>query len=191
MTCLYFGQIVVAFPATKEEELRHTLPTIAWKQVGHQALRQVNWDWRAALDRYDWIVRFHPGRRNLLTEENSTIIGIAAMKECRIDIWVYPSRSPKKVAATIVHELAHAFDYDYLTPDLRKAWLAARNLPPNTPWWTPCPHCDDYRFGAGDFAECVKWTLQGPSDKFRSLLGPPPNEAQQALIREWLAELPQ
>jgi hypothetical protein len=189
LACL-FGLIAVAFSATKEEKPQHTLSAPAWEQVGRQALRQVNWDWRAALDRCNWIVRFHPGRHDLLTEENSTIIGITTLPECRIDIWIYPARSSKKVAATIVHELAHAFDYDYLTSDLRKAWLVARNLSPSTPWWPPCPHCDDYRFGAGDFAECVKWTLQGSTDKFRSLLGPLPNETQQALIRKWLAELP-
>jgi hypothetical protein len=112
------------------------------------------------------------------------------------------------VAGTIAHELAHAFDKKYLTPALRGKWLAARGLPPDTPWYFPVGHLSsDYLSGAGDFAESVSWTLQGPVAGFRSCLGLPlnneqkklvargcrglpPNKAQQALIRQWLAELP-
>ncbi|MDO8558135.1 MAG: hypothetical protein Q7S09_03020 [bacterium] len=188
---LFFIQIAVAFPA-KAEKLRHTTTpaTPVWKQVGRQALWLVNWDWKLALG--GWTVRFHPGRLDVL--------GITTLDESRVDIWVRRKQSPESVAGTIVHELAHAFDHKYLTFDMRKAWIAARNLPPDTRWYTPCSgcrdrglcdDCADYHFGSGDFAECVSWTLQGPAYEFQSLLGPPPNEAQQALIRQWLTELPQ
>jgi hypothetical protein len=113
------------------------------------------------------------------------------------------------VAGAIAHELAHAFDEKYLTPALRSKWLAVRGLPPDTPWYSPVGRLSsDYLSGAGDFAESVSWTLQGPAAGFRSCLGLrltegqkqriaigchglPPNKAQQALIRQWLAELPQ
>jgi hypothetical protein len=113
------------------------------------------------------------------------------------------------VAGIIVHELAHAFDKKYFTPVLRSKWLAARGLPSDTPWYFPVGRLgSDYFSGAGDFAESVSWTLQGPEAGFHSCLGLylterqkqliargcrglPPNQAQQALIRQWLAKLPQ
>jgi hypothetical protein len=199
MLCLCFGPVAVAFPPEKAEKLRHTLSTPIWEQVGHQALRQISWDWRSALD--GWSVRFGPERPGYhgLTETGAR----------RITIWIRPSESPESVAGTIVHEFAHVFDERYLAPAMRSMWLAARGLPPDTPWYSPVGHLlSDYLSGAGDFAESVGWTLQGPAAGFRSCLGLPlnaeqkklvakgcrglpPDEAQQALIRQWLAELPQ
>jgi len=198
VTCFCFGWIAAAFPAEKAEKSRHTPSVPAWEQVGGEALRQINWDWRAALD--GWSILFGPGRPgyHALTETSVR----------RITVWVRPSESPESVAGTIAHELAHAFDKKYLTPALRGKWLAARGLPPDTPWYFPVGHLSsDYLSGAGDFAESVSWTLQGPVAGFRSCLGLPlnneqkklvargcrglpPNKAQQALIRQWLAELP-
>ncbi len=198
MARLCFGQIAAIFPAAKEEKLRHAPPAPAWEQVGHRALRQVNWDWRPALD--GWSIRFGPK----LPGYN----GITEASIRRITIWIRPAESPESVAGVIAHELAHAFDVKYLTPDLRSKWLAARGLPPDTPWYSPVGRLSsDYLSGAGDFAESVSWTLQGPAAGFRSCLGLrlterqkqriaigcsglPPNKTQQALIRQWLAELP-
>ena len=198
MICLCFGQIAVIFPTAKAEKLRHILPTFTWEQVGGQALRQVNWDWRSALD--GWSIRFGPGRPGYH--------GLTETSVRRITIWIRPTESPESVAGTIVHELAHAFDEKYLTPALRSKWLAVRGLPPDTPWYFPVGHLlSDYLSGAGDFAESVSWTLQGSKVGFLSCLGLrlsdaerkqvargchglPPNKVQQALIRQWLAELP-
>lgn len=193
--CFLAGQITVAFPANKEKP-RHNLP--AWKLVGDEALRQVNWDWKPVLP--DWQIRFGPERPGYR--------GFARENARRINIWIRPGDSSEAVAGTIVHELAHAFDWKYLTPALRIEWIEARGLPPYTPWHAPFGRLgSDYRSGEGDFAESVSWTLQGPSAGFRSCLGlildseqitkiawgcdgTPPNEAQQALIRKWLTELP-
>lgn len=193
-----FGQTAVAFPAPKAERLRHASPAPVWEQVGDKALLKVNWDWRTVLD--GWDVRFGPARPgyNGLTE-----IGIH-----RITIWIRPAESLDSVTGIIVHELAHAFDDRYLTPALRSKWIAARGLPPDTPWYFPVGRLgSDYLSGAGDFAESASWTLQGPKAGFHSCLGLrlderqrqliargcrglPPNKTQQALILQWLAELP-
>lgn len=193
-----FGQIDVAFPSGEEEQTRHTPSVPSWEMVGHQALRQVSWDWKTALD--GWNIQFGPGRPGYH--------GITELKVRRITIWIRPADSPELVAGTIVHELAHAFDWKYLTPALRTQWLVARGLPLDTPWHFPVGRLgSDYLSGEGDFAEAVRWTLQGPRAGFLSCLGlrlneqqkkliargcqgSPPNEAQQALIRQWLAELP-
>lgn len=191
VACLYLGQTTLAFPASA--------PILSWEQIGHQALQQVNWDWRLILN--EWIIEFGPGRPGYH--------GITNVITRRIMIWIRPSESPESVAGTIVHEVAHAFDVKYLTPSLRNDWLVVRHLPPNTPWYSPVGNLSsDYLSGAGDFAESVSWTLQGQVAGFRSCLGLSlnnaqkqriaagchglsPNKAQQTLIRQWLAELPQ
>ena len=150
------------------------------EQMGTRALSEVNWDWKPDLG--SWNIRFRPQWPGHLASIN--------LPARRITVWVRPKHSTERIAATIVHELAHAFDHDYLNSDLRKAWLAARNLPRSTPWYPSSVAYDDYSSGAGDFAECVSWTLQGPADTFRSRLGPPPDGAQQKLIRDWLTSLP-
>lgn len=143
--------------------------------VGLMAMKKVNWDWRPG----GWTIKFYPGRKNYL--------GMTNEKEREILIWIRPEHSPTEVAASLVHELAHAFDLIYLTPELRKDWLKARGLPPATPWYS-CDECSDYKSGSGDFAESVSWTLQGANGaRFRSKLGQPPNEEQQALIKKWIA----
>ncbi len=155
-----------------------TLSVLRHKQVGQEALKKVNWDWRPIFP--EWKIKFHQGRPHLL--------GLCDPERHTIDIWIRSSQSPEAVATTIVHELAHGFDVRFLTAEMRHGWLALRKLPPNTPWYPPSLSrtCPDYLFGAGDFAESVSWTLQGPGKKFRSRLGPPPDDEQQALIRKWL-----
>jgi hypothetical protein len=152
--------------------------TLRYRYVSQEALEKVNWDWRPILP--EWKIRFHPGRPNLL--------GLCDSRRRTIDIWIRSSQSTEAVAATLVHELAHGFDVEFLTDEMRREWLAIRRLPPDTPWYpsTLSRNCPDYLFGAGDFAESVSWTLQGPGVKFRSRLGPPPNDEQRSLIWKWL-----
>jgi len=170
---LFCAAPVAAFAQTSNSE--ETLP--AYEVAGSQALKEVNWNWQPII--HDWSVKFHPGRQGYL--------GVTDMKKQCIDIWIRQDQTPQEVAATLVHEFAHAFDHLYLTPDLRAKWLAVRGLSTNTPWYPSCRDCSDYRFGAGDFAESVSWTLQGSVMKFSSRLGPPPNISQQALIHQWLS----
>jgi hypothetical protein len=191
MMVLCFGLIAAECSILKAEES-------AWERVGQRALQLVNWDWKPVFG--EWDIRFGP--------ERPGYHGLTEFALHRITIWIRPADSPEAVAGMIAHELAHAFDRKYLTPALRGQWLAARGLPPDTPWYFPVGKLgSDYLSGAGDFAESVKWTLQGPRAGFKSCLGLQlneqqkkvmargcdgilPNEAQQTLIRQWLAELP-
>jgi hypothetical protein len=147
------------------------------EEIGFEALKAVNGNWQTITAK--WTVNFHASRPGYL--------GLADMENHNIDIWIRNNETPQEIAVTLVHEYAHAFDDQYLNPELRAKWLAARGVPPETPWYPPCSGCSDFRFGAGDFAESVSWALQGSNSKFRSRLGTPPNVIQQALIYQWLS----
>lgn len=149
-----------------------------WYNIGQEALSTIHWDWEYMF--LEWKIEFHPGQPGLL--------GLCSQYDKTIDVWVRKKHSKKIVASIIVHELAHAFDYQYMSWTQRKSWLVLRNLPQNTRWYPPINVFNDYGHGAGDFAECVSWTLQGPIKKFRSKLGPPPNKEQQAVIKKWLTK---
>jgi hypothetical protein len=146
------------------------------ENVGTLALKKVHTDWRPA----EWKIEFNPGKRGYL--------GMTYVSQKKIVVWVRPSHSSEQVAATVVHELAHVFDMVYMTSQMRAEWLETRRLSVNTPWYS-CDGCSDENSGAGDFAESVTWTIQGPETKFCSDLGPPPNEEQQALVRRWFSQV--
>jgi hypothetical protein len=144
--------------------------TYSYEKLGLLAFQEVCWDWRPL----GWTIEFLPGIENYL--------GTTDMINHKISIYVRPEHSPGEVAATLVHELSHAFDYIYLNPEIRAQWLEIRKLPGDTPWDPPCEDCTDFEYGTGDFAESVSWTFQGPEAGFMSKLGPPPNRKQQAFI---------
>lgn len=146
--------------------------------TGEKALRNIKWDWQAVLN--NWKIIFLPSMPGYL--------GMATPNERLIEIWVRFGLKPYQIAGVIAHELAHAVDSERLTPAQRAEWYRVRGISAKTPWYPP-PNLSDYRYGAGDFAECMSHTLQGPVLKFRSKLGPPPTQAQRRLIRQWLAQI--
>jgi hypothetical protein len=150
----------------------------AYESVGLLAMREIRWNWRPE----GWVIAFGPG--------NNDYFGITDRLEKKIYVWISPKYSLMQVVHFLVHELTHVFDFQYITPELRAKYLAARKLPPDTPWYPPCNRCSDYAYGVGDFVESVSWTLQGPEGGFYSELGPEPDKAQQALIMKWLTTLP-
>lgn len=150
--------------------------------VGHQALGRITWDWRPLFP--DWKILFGEWRRGY------RYAGLCEHDKRRIDIWIWQYQSPRSVSKVIVHELAHAFDRKFLTPEMRQEWLTVRKIP-HARWSRGCDFCNDDASGAGDFAESVSWTLQGPGAIFKSKLGHPPNEGQRALIKKWLREAQQ
>jgi hypothetical protein len=171
-----------------------------WEIVGLKALGLIEFNskWQGILK--PWKITFAPGRRHY--------VGMADPRPNvrAITVWVRPEHTPEDVADILLHELAHAIDWKYLTPALRNKWLIARGFPPSTQWFAESERSTDYLSGAGDFAESVAWTFGSKTD-FKSCLGLtlsaaekksapngcaglPPNEAQQTLIKRWLVELP-
>jgi hypothetical protein len=168
-----------------------------WLVSGKKALALVadRWDWQSALP--EWKVRFGPGQRFYKS--------LADAEAKMVTILVRPEDAPETLAGDILHEVAHAFDWTYLTLALREEWLKARELPIDTPWAPKRDMATDYGTGAGDFAESLAWTF-GSRQEFKSCLGEgtiprgkkldygcygvPPDDTAQALIRRWVSELP-
>lgn len=157
--------------------------TYTYQEIGSLATKEVLLSWRPE----GWKeITFAPNRNGYL--------GMTFIEKKEIAIWIRPEHSPTEVAATIVHELGHSFDCEYFESNLeyRAKWLEIRGLPKDTPWFPEFGSGkSDNNTGAGDFAESVAWTFQGPTFEFDSKLGPPPNKKQQKLIRGWFETLPQ
>jgi hypothetical protein len=151
-----------------------------YDSLGNKALSNIEWNWQEYLP--DWQINFYPGRPGRLAE--------ATNESHIINVWIRKDQTSIMVAGAIAHEFGHAFDWTYMekNPEMRKEWLKIRHFPSSTKWDPGCD-CTDYKFGSGDFAESVAWTLVGPGAGFKGELGKPPrppNEEEQALIRKWL-----
>ena len=113
-----------------------------------------------------WTISFRKARSGLL--------GVTLVQERRVEIYVRLNRPVTGTAHDIAHELGHVTDVTYNDDQLRAQYLALRNRPPTTPWWT-CSGCGDMQVGAGDFAETFAlWAA--PRFRFYSELAPVPTE---------------
>lgn len=101
---------------------------------------------------WGWTVDFHAGRPGYL--------GVTDSNRKVVDIWIRDSHSVDHVLGTLAHELAHVYDREVWTPDIRDRWLALRGL--DLAWWPTCT-CDDRGFGAGDIAEAMVALEAGPA----------------------------
>lgn len=116
-----------------------------------------------------------------------TYWGITFSDEKKIVIFIRPGYTVEDTAATYTHELAHVFNYHYMTDDMKAEWLRIRKLPANLQWSNTQLDNHAYLLGEEDFAECFSWTFQ--KGRFNSELGIVPTKEQQALIRKWVANM--
>ena len=79
----------------------------------------------------------------------------------RIEIYVRPSDTPRRLAYTLAHEFGHVIDLTHNTVQSRSRWMEKRGIDPKTPWFG-CDACSDYGTPAGDFAESFAAMLVGP-----------------------------
>ena len=135
----------------------------AFERTGKAALERITFPYREMLP--GWEIVFRPSRRGYL--------GLTFKKARRIEIYVRPERSVNGIAHDIAHEVGHAVDLTYNTPESRARYLALRNRPASLPWWT-CSGCTDLQVGAGDFAETFAQWATTPY-RFYSELGEVPN----------------
>lgn len=117
-----------------------------------------------------WTISFRKARGGLL--------GVTLVPERRVEIYVRLDRSIAGLAHDLAHELGHVTDVMYNNENSRRQYLALRDRPAATPWWT-CSGCGDMEVGAGDFAETfAMWAA--PRFRFYSVLAPvPTDEAMQ------------
>lgn len=95
-------------------------------------------------------------------------------KQHRIEIYARPGDDSLRLAHDIAHELGHAVDVTYNTPELRRKWMELRGIDPSRSWFA-CNKCSDFSSPAGDFAETFA-LLQVGNDYFASRIAPRPTE---------------
>ncbi|HEY2382242.1 MAG TPA: hypothetical protein VGK48_13775 [Terriglobia bacterium] len=94
----------------------------------------------------------------------------------RIEVYARPQDDVRLLAYDIAHELGHAIDMTYNTPEIRKRWMQVRGIDPATPWFG-CNKCTDFATPAGDFAETFARILFGP-EQFRGRIARAPTSKQ-------------
>lgn len=115
-------------------------------------------------------------------ESNSQFRGLTYPYDRTIEMFVRDDDTAESLAGILAHEIAHAFDVEYLDDGDRNDWLEIRGIQGN-PWW-PDAYARDFQTGAGDFAESFAFWAIG--DASSSELAGAPDAAELALIEEFL-----
>lgn len=144
-----------------------------WEQRhGAQALARITYPWREM----GWQITFHPARRGVL--------GLAYESGRHIYIFVRRDQSTSALAFTIAHEIGHAFDYTYGSPERHARWRQLRGIAPDVPWHG-CEGCSDLATPAGDLAEVFAVWQVGPIDYRSRMASLPSGERLRLLAREF------
>jgi hypothetical protein len=109
-------------------------------------------------------------------------------KQHRIEIYARPGDNTARLAHDIAHELGHAVDVTFNTPDLRKKWMELRGIDPASAWFA-CNKCSDFSSPAGDFAETFA-LLQVGSNYFAGRIAPRPTDADIPALISFFSFLP-
>ncbi|HEX2064275.1 MAG TPA: hypothetical protein VHE80_07615 [Acidimicrobiales bacterium] len=134
-----------------------------------EVLAGLSYPWQ----RLGFDITFLPARRGVL--------GATYLEERRIEIYVRADQTPLQLAHVIGHELGHAVDATYGTPQRRREWMRLRGMDPALDWWG-CLGCRDYATPAGDFAEVFAYWLAGPDSGFNGRLAGPPVQEDMHLL---------
>lgn len=140
------------------------------------ALSMIDYDWQGT----GYTIDFAGGRSGLL--------GATSVADRTITIYVRDDEPVAQIAHILAHELGHAVDLAYTTPEEREQYRAIRGLG-SVPWYPTCSACTDYATPAGDFAETFAYWLLGPTE-FRSTIAPPPDADQLAALSVVFAPSP-
>ena len=138
---------------TAQSDLSAPRPTDA--ELGPQAARE-----RAALEliQFPWQ---ELGYKVVFMGARPGYRGMTISATRRIEIYVRPGDTPRRLAYTLAHEFGHVIDLTHNTGESRSRWMQKRGLDPRTPWFG-CNACSDYSTPAGDFAESFAAMLVGP-----------------------------
>jgi hypothetical protein len=132
--------------------------------VGAAALAQITYPWQQL------------GYQIVFLGPRPDLMGQTMFDEHRIEIYLRDGESQLMVAHVIAHEIGHAVDVAYNTPERRQQWLNLRGASTSEPWFG-CSSCDDFSSPAGDYAETFSFWQVGPKADY-SHLAPPPSPQQ-------------
>lgn len=145
--------------------------------IAEPALAEIRYPWRSELQ--GWTIAF--------LEPRGRASGYTWSAEQRMEVFVRTGDDIDRVARVLAHEIGHAIDVTLNTPDERRAWLAERGVPADTPWW-PTSGSPDFETGAGDFAEVFAASQVGEDD-FKSRVESSIDDGDYALLASlWLRE---
>jgi len=147
-------------------------PPVTPDERGAAALALLDHPWQQT----GWTIDFEPGRPGYL--------GMAYVEERRIVVWVRPEQSIEHLASVVAHELGHAIDLTWNTPERRARWMELRGIDASNPWFG-CSACTDFATPAGDFAEVFSYWQTGIDFQSRMAAYPEP-EALEAMVSLFL-----
>jgi hypothetical protein len=101
-------------------------------------------------------------------------------KKQLIEIYARPQDNLELLAYDIAHEIGHAIDMTYNTPETRRQWMELRGIHPKTTWFG-CNSCSDFNTPSGDFAETFALLVCGPK-YFRGRIASRPTRDQIAAL---------
>ncbi len=140
--------------------------------LAEPALAEIRYPWRSELQ--GWSIAF--------LEPRGRASGYTWSAEQRMEVFVRESDDIERIARVLAHEIGHAIDVTLNTPDERRAWLAERGVPADTPWW-PTSGSPDFETGAGDFAEVFAASQIGEED-FKSRVESTIDDGDYALLAQ-------
>jgi hypothetical protein len=157
--------------------VRSTPPTPPPPPIGAAALSQISYPWQQL------------GYQIVFLGARPDLMGQTIFDQHRIEIYLRDGESKQIVAHVIAHEIGHAADVAYNTPERRREWLHLRGASTSAPWFG-CDGCDDFSSPAGDYAETFSFWQVGPNADFSQLAPPPAPDQLRQLIPLFFASSP-
>ncbi|HEY3702837.1 MAG TPA: hypothetical protein VGL32_11320, partial [Acidimicrobiales bacterium] len=156
-------------PSPATPPVRSTPPTPPPPPIGAAALSQISYPWQQL------------GYQIVFLGPRADLMGQTIFDQHRIEIYLRNGESRLMVAHVVAHEIGHAADVAYNTPERRQRWLQLRGASTSQPWFG-CDGCDDFSSPAGDYAETFSFWQVGPAADYSHLAPHPSADQLKQLI---------
>jgi hypothetical protein len=156
-------------PSPAAAPVPSTPPTPPPPPIGAAALSQISYPWQQL------------GYQIVFLGPRPDLMGQTIFDQHRIEVYLRNGESKLMIAHVIAHEIGHAADVAYNTPERRQQWLQLRGAPTSGPWFG-CDGCDDFSSPAGDYAETFSFWQVGPDADYSQLAPRPSPDQLKQLI---------